>query len=101
MPRFKNDDGTFYSSPEIHRILLPIKGTPKLQIKYDPQLEYSTGKTKKHIKQNFIVSIVEDKNYETLFLYTNMNKKDVLNSNEVTLDKKIFFCVSYLSLIHI
>ena len=101
MPRFKNDDGTFYSSPEIHRILLPIKGTPKLQIKYDPQLEYSTGKTKKHIKQNFIVSIVEDKNYETLFLYTNMNKKDVLNSNEVILDKKIFFCVSYNEKINI
>ena len=101
MPRFKNDDGTFYSSPEIHRILLPIKGTPKLHIKYDPQLEYSTGKTKKHIKQNFIVSIVEDKNYETLFLYTNMNKKDVLNSNEVILDKKIFFCVSYNEKINI
>jgi GH15 family glucan-1,4-alpha-glucosidase len=101
MPRFKNDDGTFYSSPEIHRILLPIKGTPKLKIKYDPQLEYSTGKTKKHIKQNFIVSIVEDKNYETLFLYTNMNKKDVLKSNEVILDKKIFFCVSYNEKINI
>tara|TARA_A100001015_G_scaffold150997_2_gene167430 strand:- start:7864 stop:9654 length:1791 start_codon:yes stop_codon:yes gene_type:complete len=101
MPRFKNDDGTFYSSPEIHRILLPIKGSPKIQVDYDPKLEYSNGKTKKHIKKNFIVSIVEDKNYETLFLYTNVNKKDILEHNEITLDKKIFFCVSYNEKINI
>ena len=101
MPRFKNDDGTFYSSPEIHRILLPIKGNPKIKVNYDPKLEYSSGKTKKHIKKNFIVSIVEDKNYETLFLYTNVNKKDILEHNEITIDKKIFFCVSYNEKINI
>ena len=101
MPRYKNDDGTFYSSPEIHRILLPIKGNPKIKVNYDPKLEYSSGKTKKHIKKNFIVSIVEDKNYETLFLYTNVNKKDILEQNEITLDKKIFFCVSYNEKINI
>ena len=101
MPRFKNDNGTFYSSPEIHRILLPIKGNPKIKVNYDPKLEYSSGKTKKHIKKNFIVSIVEDKNYETLFLYTNVNKKDILEQNEITLDKKIFFCVSYNEKINI
>ena len=101
MPRYKNDDGTFYSSPEIHRILLPIKGNPKIKVNYDPKLEYSYGKTKKHIKKNFIVSIVEDKNYETLFLYTNVNKKDILEQNEITLDKKIFFCVSYNEKINI
>ena len=101
MPRFKNDDGTFYSSPEIHRILLPIKGNPKIKVNYDPKLEYSSGKTKKHIKKNFIVSIVEDKNYETLFLYTNVNKKDILEQNEINLDKKIFFCVSYNEKINI
>ena len=101
MPRFKNDDGTFYSSPEIHRILLPIKGNPKIKVDYDPKLEYSSGKTKKHNKKNFIVSIVEDKNYETLFLYTNVNKKDILEHNEITIDKKIFFCVSYNEKINI
>ena len=64
-------------------------------------MEYSSRKTKKHIKKNFIVSIVEDKNYETLFLYTNVNKKDILEQNEITLDKKIFFCVSYNEKINI
>ena len=101
MPRFKSDDGTFYSSPEIHRILIPIKGCPKIKVDYDPKLEYSLGKTKKHIKKNFIVSIVEDKSYETLFLYTNVNKKDILEYNEITIDKKIFFCVSYNEKINI
>ena len=101
MPRYKNDDGTFYSSPEIQRILLPIKGNPKIKNDDDPKMEYSSGKTKKHIKKNFIVSIVEDKNYETLFLYTNVNKKDILEQNEITLDKKIFFCVSYNEKINI
>ena len=101
MPRFKSDDGTFYSSPEIHRILIPIKGCPKIKVDYDPKLEYSLGKTKKHIKKNFIVSIVEDKSYETLFLYTNVNKKDILDHNEITIDKKIFFCVSYNEKINI
>ena len=79
MPRFKNDDGSYYSSPEIHRILIPIKGNPKIKVEYEPKLEYSVGKTVNYLKKNFIVSVVEDKNYETLFLYTDLDKKDIQN----------------------
>jgi GH15 family glucan-1,4-alpha-glucosidase len=101
MPRFKNDDGSYYSSPEIHRILIPIKGNPTIKVEYEPKLEYSIGKTVNYLKKNFIVSIVEDKNYETLFLYTDLDKKDILNGNEIVIDKKIFFCVSYNEKINI
>ena len=101
MPRFKNEDGSYYSSPEIHRILIPIKGKPKIKVEYEPKLEYSVGKTVNYLKKNFIVSLVEDKNYETLFLYTDLDKKDILNGNEIVIDKKIFFCVSYNEKINI
>ena len=57
MPRFKDDNEGYYSSPEIQRILIPKKGTPSFKVVYNPKLDYAKGKTKNYIKENFIVSV--------------------------------------------
>ena len=95
MPRFKKDDGIFYSPPEIVRVFKHIKGKPVFRILYDPRLEYSIGETKHYIKENFLVSIVDDKHYDTLFLYTDFEKEKVLSNSEIQLDKDHFVTVSY------
>ena len=50
MPRFKDDNDRYYSSPEIQRILIPKKGTPIFKVVYSPKLDYAKGKTKNYIK---------------------------------------------------
>ena len=45
MPRFQTENGQYYAPPELVRFIKPIKGSPQIQIQYDPRLEYAQGKT--------------------------------------------------------
>ena len=95
MPRFKDDNEGYYSSPEIQRILIPKKGTPSFKVVYNPKLDYAKGKTKNYIKENFIVSVLDEDIYETLFLYSNIDKKSILDSKEVYLNEIKYINLSY------
>lgn len=95
MPRYKNDDGTFYSPPDIVRYVKLIAGKPKFKIKYDPRLEYSLGKTTNEIKDDFIKSVTNEEKYDTLYLYTDLDQDAVLSQKEITLDNHAYFLISY------
>ena len=95
MPRFKEDGEGFYSPPEIQRILIPKMGEPKLKVLYDPRLDYSKGRTKKYLKKNFIASVLDNAVYETLFLYSNINKKAIINNEQICLNEIKFLNISY------
>ena len=43
MPRFQTKKKSYYSPPEITRIIKHVKGNPKIRIAYDPKLDYSIG----------------------------------------------------------
>lgn len=95
MPRFQKDNGVYYSPPEITRLVKWIKGNPSFKVLYDPQLEYAQGETKNYIKDDFIISVVDDERYDTLTLYTDLDKDSVLNGDEIKLDQDYFFKISY------
>ena len=95
MPRFQKENGVYYAPPEICRILKLIKGNPKLKILYDPKLEYSIGRTNNYEKNDFIVSVVNEERYDTLYLYTDLNKKSILESSDISLDRDYFLSISY------
>ena len=95
MPRYQKDNGVYYAPPEISRIVKHIKGSPVFNILYDPRLEYAKGKTESYIKDDFIISVVDDQNYDTLTLYTNVDKATVLSGENITLDEDCFFKISY------
>ena len=95
MPRYQKENGSFYSPPEIIRIFIYKSGKPKFKIIYDPKLEYSTAITNNYIKDKFIVSILDKDVYNTLFLYTSIDKKNFLNKNTIELSKDEFSLISY------
>ena len=95
MPRFQEENGLYYAPPEICRILKLIKGNPRLKILYDPRLEYSVGKTNNYEKNDFIVSVVNEERYDTLYLYTDLNKKSILEFSEISLDRDYYLSISY------
>ena len=95
MPRFQKDNGVYYAPPEITRLVKWIKGNPSFKVLYDPQLEYAQGETKNYIKDDFIISVVDDQRYDTLTLYTDLDKDSVLNGDEIKLDQDYFFKISY------
>jgi len=95
MPRFQKENGVYFAPPEICRILKLVKGNPKLKVLYDPKLVYSIGRTNNYEKNDFIVSVVNEERYDTLYLYTDLNKKNILECSEISLDRDYFLTISY------
>ena len=95
MPRYQKENGIYYAPPEIIRIFELVKGKPKFKILYDPRLEYSNGQTNNYINKKFIVSVIDHEKHETLYLYTDFDKKNILNHKEILLEKNHFINVSY------
>ncbi|MBP2833023.1 glycoside hydrolase family 15 protein [Aquimarina sp. U1-2] len=95
MPRYKNEDGTFYAPPDIVRYIKLISGAPVFKIKYNPKLEYAIGKTAHEINQDYIKSITNEDKYDTLYLYSDLPFEDVLTSTEIHLKDHAYFLISY------
>lgn len=95
MPRFQKDNGLYHAPPELTRVFKHIKGIPTCTISYAPKLEYAKGETKSYLKKNFIVSIVDDLNYDTLFLYSSLNHKAILEGRELKITTDHFITVAY------
>ena len=95
MPRFQKDSGVYYAPPEVSRLIKVIMGNPEIKVNYDPKLEYAQGDTKTYVKNDFIISIVDDERYDTLSLYTDLDKKSILNRDTIKLDKDYFLKISY------
>jgi len=95
LPRYPKKDKAYHAPPEVVRYLKVIKGQPRLKVDYNPKLEYALGNTEIFIKKNFIVSLTESDEFDTLFLYTSLPKEAVVDSEEITLTEDAFFLMSY------
>ena len=95
MPRYKHDINLYYTPPEVIRIIRPLYGTPILSIDYFPALEYAAAKSASYMKEDFIVSVYDHENYDTLYLYSNLPKKDIIEGNQIELTQATFITISY------
>lgn len=97
MPRYHydNNPGQIYAPPDLIRFFRLKSGSPKFRLNYDPKLEYAEYNTINTINQEFIKSFTPKGAYDSLYLYTNMDKEKVLNGELVELKEDIFFLISY------
>ncbi|WP_179345692.1 glycoside hydrolase family 15 protein [Winogradskyella ursingii] len=95
MPRYRKNGGVYHSPPEVIRYIKYISGRPSFKIIYDPKLEYAKGSTATFIKNDFIVSINDEETYDTLFLYTDLNKESVVNGDTIELTENKFALFGY------
>jgi len=95
MPRYKKEDGAYYAPPEVVRFIKYVKGNPTFSVTYNPKLEYALGTTNTYVKDDFIVSLTAKEKYDTLFLYTNLDKEAVINGGDITLKEDGFFQIGY------
>ena len=94
MPRYKKNE-KYHNPPEIIRILKPIKGKPSFSLNYNPKLEYANGETNSYVKDKFIVSVYNKENFDTLYLYSNIDYVKILRGGKFDMTKDIFFLISY------
>ena len=81
-----NKNTKIFEKNFLARIIMPIKGKPKLKIKYNPKPNYATTKPKRKIKNDILF-------YDDTSLNSNLNFDDIINQNEIKLDKTLFFTI--------
>jgi alpha,alpha-trehalase len=95
MPRYHLEDGRYYSPPDIIRYFVHVAGKPEFTVIYDPKLNYARGETKTFINHEYIKSTSTEGKYESIYLYTDLNKESVTGGKKITLEKDAYFLLSY------
>ena len=95
MPRYLKGNTNFHAPPEIIRYIRKCSGNPIFKVHYDPKLEYAKGETMTIKKEDVIVSVTNSEAYDSLLLYTNLDKDKILNQEEIILESSAFFSISY------
>lgn len=95
MPRYKQDDGTYYAPPDLIRYIRLISGTPQFRVIYDPKLEYALYKTHTVIRPKYIKSYTTKGTYDSVYLYSNLDKQKIVCSDIIDLEEDSFFLISY------
>ena len=94
MPRYRFD-GALYTPPDIIRYFKYVSGSPKFKIVYNPKLEYATGTCVNDEHAGYIKTYTTQGVYDSLYLYSDFNKTDILSQREIILEKDSFCLVSY------
>lgn len=95
MPRFKTNEFGYFTPPEIIRYIKYKWGKPKFKIRYNPKVEYARFNTRIIADEDYIKCFTTEGDYDSLYLYTDLNKDDILQENEITLTANAFVLVSY------
>lgn len=95
LPRYLKSNQKYNAPPEIIRYIKHIHGKPIFKVIYNPKLEYASGKTKTFIKNDFVASLTEEEKFDSLFLYTNLSKENIVKKESITLKDNAFFLLSY------
>jgi alpha,alpha-trehalase len=97
MPRYyyPNKKNIVYSPPDVIRYIKYKSGKPRFRILYDPRLEYAEHETATSIRHEFIKSSTVSGTYDSLYLYTSVDKSNVVNGEEIKVERDEFFLISY------
>lgn len=97
MPRYKYDQHNkgIYAPADLIRYIKKIEGNPLIRINYQPQLEYGASKTKMLLRDKFIKAYTNDDEYDSMYLYTDLNKQDIISRNVIELKEDNFCLISY------
>ncbi|MFW6371352.1 MAG: glycoside hydrolase family 15 protein [Bacteroidota bacterium] len=95
MPRYKADNGSYYLPPDLVRYIKLIKGNPKIKIHFDPRLEYAQYDTHIAFNAKYVKAYTTKGSYDSLYLYTSMDKLSVVGQLSITLERDEFVLLSY------
>lgn len=95
MPRYKLDNGSYYTPPDVIRYVKHLYGAPVVRFKYDPRLEYAKHLTKTEIHASYVKSTTQKGDYDSVYLYSSMNISDVVCNQPLTITQDEFVMMTY------
>ncbi|RIJ47549.1 glycoside hydrolase family 15 protein [Maribellus luteus] len=94
MPRYLNGSG-YFNPAEIIRYFKYISGNPAFRLKYDPRVEYARFHSRLEDEDEYIKCYTTEGDYDSMYLYTDFNKQDILQQNTIYLKQDCFALMSY------
>ncbi len=95
MPRYYLEDGSYYAPPDLIRFIVLKSGNPEFRVVYDPKLNYAKGETQTDVDPDYIKSYSFEGKYESVYLYTDLDKDSVAAGRPIKLTGNAFFLLSY------
>lgn len=95
MPRYRTDNGNYYTPPDVVRYINILKGTPKFKVNYQPKLDYAREETFTENHRFYLKSFTRKGKYDSLYLYTNLDLDQVLHGEEISLQQNCYFLLGY------
>ncbi|MFV0592163.1 MAG: glycoside hydrolase family 15 protein [Draconibacterium sp.] len=94
MPRYLNGNG-YFNPAEIIRYFKYVSGKPEFQLKYNPRVEYARFNVKLEAEEEYIKCYTIDGNYDSVYLYTDFDKQDILEQKTICLQNDAFALIAY------
>ena len=94
MPRYLNGSG-YFNPAEIVRYFKYKSGNPAFRLKYDPRVEYARFHIRLEDEDEYIKCYTTEGDYDSMYLYTDFNKQDILQQNTIYLKQDGFALMSY------
>ena len=97
MPRWSlNAEAQCYTGQELYRLIEVIRGTPKVVVEFNPQLDYARGTTTVSAMDPMtLIASNQPHSDAQVFLSTNIVPDAILNHEPVELNDGDFFAVAY------
>jgi GH15 family glucan-1,4-alpha-glucosidase len=95
MPRYKSKKRGYYNPPDLIRYFIYRSGHPSFRVNYQPALEYAKYPTETIMEDDYIKSFTSRGEYDSLYLYSDLNKEDILDHSLIELEKDSFILLSY------
>jgi len=95
MPRFLTYRGDYYCPSEVHRKIRVVSGKPKLKVELDARPNYALGPANYDVKEDYIKITSTEGEYNSFYLYSNLDNEKIVSGEEIELDKYSFFLLSY------
>ncbi|MCU4157729.1 glycoside hydrolase family 15 protein [Carboxylicivirga sp. A043] len=95
MPRYRNEDGVYYTPPDIVRYIKHISGSVDVVINFEPKLEYAQPNTTIDVEEEYIKAYTTNGEYDSIYLYSSFNKKSIKEKLPVTIKQNEYLLLSY------
>lgn len=96
MPRYESAGlKERYSPSDLIRHFKHLVGQPQFRIIYNPKLEYAKSKSHTIIEEDYIKSYTCEREYDSMYLYTDFDKEKLINGDIITLNNDNFCLISY------
>ncbi len=95
MPLYKLENGAYYNPSDLIRYVKFLSGKPIITVEYHPKLNYAGAEMRTFANDEYIKSFSLCDNYESVYLYSNLDLKNIVNQQRQLLEGDAFFLMTY------